>query len=135
MASISFLKKEVARLKQIVGHNEFMIGMDAEDLNPEDHPVNYTRDAQHEDEKRTRKGEKNTPQKRRVTIREAEKKINQIQRRIVKMLGKKVNAKGTKLIQSQRSRSVGGGRAAAAIDSGRGGVAKSLMTRKLTPKT
>ena len=31
--------------------------------------------------------------------------------------------------------SVGGGRTAAAIDSGRGGVAKSLMTRKLTPKT
>jgi len=32
-------------------------------------------------------------------------------------------------------RKVGGGRAAAAIDSRRGGLAKSLMTRKLMPKT
>ena len=36
---------------------------------------------------------------------------------------------------AKATRSVGGGRAAAAIDSRRGGVAKSLMTRKLMPKT
>lgn len=35
----------------------------------------------------------------------------------------------------KKSKRVGGGRSAAAIDSTRGGLAKSLMTRKLTPKT
>lgn len=69
-------------------------------------------------------------------INQNRKKLAKVMARIDKMFDKKASSKRTaKQIQSQQSRSVGGGRAAAAIDSGRGGVAKSLMTRKLTPKT
>jgi hypothetical protein len=51
------------------------------------------------------------------------KKVKLVDQKIAKVHGKPVGYR------------TGGGRAAAAIDSRRGGVAKSLMTRKLTPKT
>tara|TARA_R110002096_G_C14245187_1_gene693213 strand:- start:246 stop:602 length:357 start_codon:yes stop_codon:yes gene_type:complete len=44
-------------------------------------------------------------------------------------------AKGYYSKADRKAKALGGGRAAAAIDSRRGGLAKSLMTRKLTPKT
>ena len=62
----------------------------------------------------------------RVLARKAEqhrKQVRIVDQKIAKVHGKPVGYR------------TGGGRAAAAIDSRRGGLAKSLMTRKLMPKT